>query len=523
MYFKTENLGFSLKRKPLTSSYSTVKKIKNYFSEVRRGADDVLLDLSTFTEGSQLDRYFKNPGSDPQSCIKLSNTLYDTNRIYAKIIDYYSNMYYNRYLVIPRKIRDTKSTSEYNKIYSEMLEYVEGINIETVIPKLLIDIFKNGEVFLYASGDKKSKTLSTMILPNKYCRATLVTQFGTQEIDFDYTFFESLGLKKEDLIELLTMFPEEFQVGYIAYLNDKVNSRWQHLNPKFATSIAMNEEGFPSFLSIFYDIIDYKTYKLNELDRNTNLLERLVTQEIDLEKTGLDLTEVQELHDSMAEIICRNRGTTLVTTVGSIEVQQLQEDIGQVNETLANSFKTIFDNAGINNALFTGDSDLSLQTSLKQDLMYVWGFIQKIENFYNIAINNVRNFSNYQLSFKILPISIYNEAEKMEQLHQSATLGVGVLDYIVASGTKQVDLEASLELEEYLDLSNRLVPLQSSHTQSSSDMKEKEAGGDAETSTKEEEETSTEEENKTSIEEEPITPAEPSKEDSKTEDDNEDS
>ena len=40
---------------------------------------------------------------------------------------------------------------------------------------------------------------------------------------------------------------------------------------------------------------------------------------------------------------------------------------------------------------------------------------------------------------------------------------------LVASGIKQVDLESTLELEEYLDLTERLVPLKSSYTLSSSD------------------------------------------------------
>ena len=54
----------------------------------------------------------------------------------------------------------------------------------------------------------------------------------------------------------------------------------------------------------------------------------------------------------------------------------------------------------------------------------------------------------------------------MEIYRANATLGVGVVDLIVASGTKQVDIESTLELEENLNLVSRLMPLQSSHVQS---------------------------------------------------------
>jgi hypothetical protein len=78
----------------------------------------------------------------------------------------------------------------------------------------------------------------------------------------------------------------------------------------------------------------------------------------------------------------------------------------------------------------------------------------------------------------VLPISPYNEKEKMEFYHQNATIGIGVIDAIVATGIKQVDLESTLDLEQFLDLRNRLVPLQSSHTQSSSTKSENKSNDD---------------------------------------------
>lgn len=132
----------------------------------------------------------------------------------------------------------------------------------------------------------------------------------------------------------------------------------------------MNEKGFPTFLSVFYDIIDYKNYKMNEMDRSTNGLERLVVQEIDTEKTGLDMTEVQSLHESMGEQISQN-GSILITTPGKIKVEQIQEERSQENKVLQNAYKTIYDNAGFNNEIFSGDSDASLTASVNRDLTFV--------------------------------------------------------------------------------------------------------------------------------------------------------
>lgn len=519
--FNTEQANqtkFSIKRKALASSYTSIKNVYNYFNSSRGGVSSVQ-DLSSFTNGSALDEYFKNIGSKNDRCIALSNALYDSNKIYASMLNYLSSMFYFRHLVVPRRIKTKKEVTQedFRKYYEAMLEYVDGVNITTVFPELLLKLFKNGQIFITVAGHSSSKAVSTMILPNKYCKPTFQTQYGTMEFKFDFSFFNDLGLNAEDLDILLDRFPEEFRERYLIYKTGNSDAtRWQTLDPKFSACIQLNEEGFPSYLAAFYDIIDYKTYKLNELDRNTNLLERLVIQEIDMERTGLDMTEVQELHDSMADIICGSPGTTLVTTVGKVSVEPLQEQVAEKNEVLQSSYRSIFSNAGLNDAIFTGES--TIDVNLKRDLSYVWQFVQKLESFYNLALNNIKSFGPFQLSLKILDLSPYNESDKLNVLHQSATLGVGVLDYIVATGTKQVDLEATLELEEFLDLTNRLVPLQSSHTQSSTVQDTEKTGDESDKSEDENKDNTDEGEEPTSKNpNESETSDESSKEDSKEE------
>lgn len=475
---KFANTKFALRKKPLVSTYNTYGKLLNYLNKGRNINKSLsLVDLSTFTSSDLLDPYFAKPGSQNDKVINISDTLYATNRIYANFLDYFRDMYYWRYVTVPRKIRgfDKKLTKdEYMEIYRKMLEVVDGISVETTFPTILLNIFKNGQVFVYCDAQKNSKTLTTILLPNRYCRATNLTQYGTQEIDFDMSFFDNLALGEKDKEILFSLFPEEFETLYRVYKEGGTNSNWQHLNGKVSTCFSMNEQGFPTFLSVFYDIIDYKTYKLNELDRNTNKLERIVTQEIDLQDSGLELDEVEALHNSMAEIVCDNVGTKLVTSVGKMNILQLQESEGVENKTLLNAYESIYDNGGINRGIFSGDSQDSINASITRDLNFVWNYIERIVAFYNLAINNLYSFQSYQVSFRMLPISPYNESDKLNYYTSNAQYGVGKLDLMMASGIKQVDLESTIELEEFLDLSNRLTPLQSSHTQSSAESSESE-------------------------------------------------
>jgi hypothetical protein len=108
--------------------------------------------------------------------------------------------------------------------------------------------------------------------------------------------------------------------------------------------------------------------------------------------------------------------------------------------------------------------------SLIRDKGMVWRYVQSFVSFYNIAVNNWFDFKGYQADIDILPISPYTYNDDIDVYRQNATLGVGKIDYLVASGIKQKHIEDTFELESFLDLS-RITPLQSSHTQTADDRK----------------------------------------------------
>ena|GEM_PF-6169938 len=92
----------------------------------------------------------------------------------------------------------------------------------------------------------------------------------------------------------------------------------------------------------------------------------------------------------------------------------------------------------------------------------------------------------------MLPITHYNKAESLELYRSNAEYGVGILEFIVASGTKQKHITPKAELETYLKLEEILQPLQSSHTQSGKDTSTDSAPGTTEpTADKPKEETKT--------------------------------
>lgn len=419
--------------------------------------------------------------------VKLSKELYAKNPIYMQVIEYMANMFMWRYKVTPHKVytkskanaRKKLKEEDYMAIYRLMLEVVDGLSIETKFPRLLTTLLIEGAIYITTILNEDSITIDTLLLPNKYCRKIGETQYGTALIQFDFSYFDDLGLTKDQLNEYLESFSDEFQKGYRAYKKDTVNNRWQDLDPHFSTGVLLNEYSIPTFIYLWGGLLDYEKYQDQELARHEDLLHHLVIQTMPHyeDKLLFEVDEVKALHNSMKKKIDQGDRVKLVTTFGDVKVAHMADSDTTENKALEKAFKAIFNNAGFNSGVFTGESVEALRYSLIRDKGYVWKLIQSFLNFYTIAINNWYDFKSYQADIDILPISSYTYKDDIEVYKNNATLGVGKLDYLVASGIKQKNIEDMLDLETYLHL-DRITPMQTSYTQTAEDRREeqKESG-----------------------------------------------
>lgn len=421
-----------------------------------------------------LDRAITNK----DQIVKLSKELYAKNPIYMQVVEYMSNMFMWRYKVTPHKTytkskanaRKKLKEDDYLSIYRLMLEVVDGLSIETKFPRLITTVLTEGSVYITTVSNEESITIDTLLLPNKYCRKIGETQYGTALIQFDFSYFDDLGLNKDQLKEYLESFSDEFQKGYKEYKKDINKNRWQDLDPHFSTGVLLNEYSLPTFIYLWGGLLDYEKYQDQELARHEDLLHHLVVQTMPHyeDKLLFEVDEVKALHQSMRKKIDQGDRVKLVTTFGDIKVAHMAENDTAENKALEKAFKAIFNNAGFNSGIFTGESVEALKYSLIRDKGFVWKIVQSFLNFYTIAINNWYDFKNYQADIDILPISSYTYKDDIEVYKNNATLGVGKLDYLVASGIKQRNIEDMLDLEQYLHL-DKITPMQTSYTQTAED------------------------------------------------------
>lgn len=432
----------------------------------------------------QLIKDLKENLTNPTLAGRVSETLVSTNGIYSEIIQYLTNIPLYRYTVIPgqvKKLRETGAEEKYASVYEKMISVVDGISIEVTLPKILQTGLIYGIIYLYVDKDQSSETVETLMLPNTYCKKGFATNYGTDTVTFDFKFFDDIlaklstanGLKLTS-DDLFGLFPDNLVNQYKKYLKDPAKLRWQELDPKFSTAISFSPNGMPPKLYANMGLIDYDVVKTNEVIRSSNELEKILVHEIPHTSDGnlmFEMEEAFELHDSMAKALSGIKGLKLLTAFGGIELVELQAERTKENKAVQQAYANIFNTAGINSEIFTGQTPEAIKQTLKKDTAYVFKQLNLIVNFYNLAINNLYNFNPYQARINLLPISVYDEVEKVNMYIGNANFGIGKLEAVVAAGIKQKDIGDKHTLEKYLNLDSILVPLQSAYTSTPADSK----------------------------------------------------
>jgi hypothetical protein len=458
------------------------KKINNIYGDDTAVNNRYGQKAMPFRINDQLDRRdelqaeLRRSWNAPKEISKISRQLHNIDANYAKLVSYYANMFYIRYTVMPVQLRKDIPVADqiYMEEYNRMLEVSEGMSLEQIIPEALEELLINGSVYLTSYKDNSTKTISLIILPHDYCRTVFKTTLGTNVIEFDFRYFELYQLL-EDKEQALALFPPEFREKWEAHwvrretMGISKDQGWLELDPRYSTSIAANEKEIPPLIWSMEGIFEYDRVRDAETEKTVNQLQKILTHRIPITNSGeliFDLDEVREIHKAISRITDEHEGLSTITTFGDTQLLKLQEETTVQNKALDQSYDAIFRSAGLNANIFTGSSDMSLKQNNRTDKAYIWKFVVQMNNFINLVLNQLYNFKPFQAEVNILPITFVEEDDSVRLYRESATVGIGKLEAVVATGVKQRSLQDRAKLEQMINLDSMLKPLQSSHTMS---------------------------------------------------------
>ena len=445
---------------------------------------NVILDPAKLRREPRLDleAIVKTPHNDKNAWRYYSRIFYGDS-LYRRMLKYLSTMLFNHYMISPvindKKPNKKKLMNDYN---AALRTLDEDMNVEKFTSKVLLELLLEGETFYYLEEYKKGASVyfKPIKLPADYCR--IIGTAGTPAINIyavDLTFIDTVmaELISKNILtqeEILKQYPKELRNAYLQYKHKKGN-QWFVVPANNGIAFA-TEDGKPPFAYLVKTLARIDKFEGLRDDYIATNLTKLLVQIIDIDKEGnpeVDLEMAAEFHKNLRDIAEKKANVDALTTLAKeVNVLSLGEtgDASKNYEFLQTYYDQYFDDAGISAELFNSTTGSTLEFSEVKDEAFMYDLRKQVENWFNYFLSTICNkkiTKNTKFVFSYLQTSYKNREKMIDSYLKGAQYGFSKMAPQIAMGVKQRYIESLAYFEnEVLDLDTKLVPLQSSHTQS---------------------------------------------------------
>lgn len=430
--------------------------------------------FNTFSKET-LRTYMRNPLSQYQNLRNLSKYLYYRSQVYRKLIHYNAGMIDLNYRsVIP--IVDLVKGSDKTKIlksYQETLLVLEKMNLPLEFLKVYITCWRE-DVF-YGCAYYDDEGFFILPLDPDYCKVTGIYPTGDLAFDMDMTYFSGKT-------EQLEMWGEPFVTMYRGYENDRTSGRWQPMPDENCVCLKINiddwETPLPPYMALFNSLINLEDLAEITAIADEQQIYKLLITKVPLLKNSnvpndfaIDIDLMIEFFNEMKNLLPDY--TNAILSLGDTEAVSFDADQATDVNKLENATKAVLNTSGgaqvLNSASISGttawtgaiksDEDYALSSLLPQTQAWVNRFI-------SYYVSN-------PAKVKFLEVTKYTKDAFKESIKNDATYGEpSKLLINTLNGFSELETYSLNFLEEEcLELSSKFVPMQSSNTMNTGDLK----------------------------------------------------
>lgn len=400
------------------------------------------------------------------SLIKLSRNYFYKSGYYRRIILHYATILKYIGMLIPNPSYGKNLSEQYiNKRYFSAVDFVDRAEFPAISENIAVRALRDGCYYgLVQSVSKKGITI--LDLPTTYCASHFKDSLGRDIIEFNVTYFNTI-VDKKAREGALSVYPKVISNWYRRYSNGKVKTPWVYVPASIGICIPFID-GKPSFLNIIPATIKYeKTIDTNML-RDMEEIRKILVQKIPHFTDGgllFEPDEAVEIHRGAVNMLKGNPNISVLTSYADVDAIVSKTSNDNATSTSAAALNGIYTEAGTSSNLFGTDSNLALETSLNNDLALMMPFVHKLEKVFTSIINGLFANSNIDFTYKILPITYYNNSKFIEDSFKLANAGYSFLLPALASGLSQKQICSIKDLEnDVLELQEKLIPLSLSYT-----------------------------------------------------------
>ena len=386
-------------------------------------------------------------------------------------------------MVIPVYQEGRGSKAQILKAFYAALDFVDKLDVPNTFARITTEWIKTGVYngILRKDGDK----VSIQDLPLEYCRTRFKDFNNLNILEFNLNYFNRISDETLRTEAVLT-FPEIVQKAYKQWINHKLDDPWVMLP---AADGGINF----SFISDQTPLLIASIPKLKELDdavkreekRDENELYKLLIQQLPIDKEGelvFQLEEAAEMHASVADMLQDSDTVDVLTTFGDTTLESLQESsaASQSADRIEKYKKDAWDALGRGEILFNPEGSSSLPYAIKKDEALMIAYLNVYESWIKFHLNDEFGRKDVTFDFEILPTTVFNRQDLQTSYFRGAQYGYSKMYAGVAMGIKQMDQLSLMNFEnEFLQMSLKMVPLQSSYTTSGNAIQNEEKNNSA--------------------------------------------
>lgn len=466
----------------LTVYYGNPKALKKNKSSVRKTPEEIEEIIS---------------GGNEEALRTLSRDYFNLSGIYMRSLVYIATLLTYDILITPKLMKANKKEETLDRL-KKASNFLDSLNLEKELARIMLIILQDGVYYGFFKDCGNDKYIFQDLDP-KYCRTRFKSSNDLPVLEFDLNYFLTIkGKEAITNVDELKLYPKEVVDAYNKYFNKiaKQNQKtgkyylidrkkeleenhWLIISEGLGV-VFYYKDTKPLFASTIKAIEDLNEYKGLEKSLDEQELKKILFEQIPMNDDGellFTLDEALELHRAILNMLKNNPDVDVLTTFCDTKMLDVQDKSQANRDNLEKIERSVYNEAGVSKNLFAADGSIALEYSVTNDTALALNMAKIFEPFINTILNKKFSTKNVFFIVTILPITHYNRKEMFDLYLQGAQYGYSKLLAGVASGIKQSNLLDLITLEnDYLELSSRMVPLQSSHTTSGKDISKEEGG-----------------------------------------------
>ena len=410
---------------------------------------------------------------------QLSQYFYRTNGEYRNNIDFLAALPLYDTVVIPL-FSGKGSKAQIIKAFENACEFIDALDVPNTFNHITKEWIKTGIYNGILREDGKQVVIQD--LPLEYCRTRFKDFHNLNILEFNLLYFEAIH---DEVLreEALKSFPEEIQNAWNLWKNKSLLDPWVIVSPENGgICFCFADDQTPLLVGSIPQLKKLDDAIAREEKRDENELYKLLIQRMPIDKDGefvLSLDEVAEMHSSVASMLEDIDTVDVLTTFGETDLESLQESSAatQSADRIEKYKKNAYDALGRSSIMFNADGSSTLAYSIKKDEALMISYLNVYENWIKFLLNErfVRNGLSFD--FEILPTTVFNKKDLQQSFFSGAQYGYSKMFAGVAMGIKQRDQLSLMDFEnEFLKMSEKMIPLQSSYTTPGGEEKTEKSG-----------------------------------------------